>query len=1728
MDDPFSEGPGARMYRTGDLGRWRADGVLEYLGRNDFQVKIRGFRVELGEIEARLAELPDVRDAVVVAREDPGEKRLVAYWTAREELDEEGLPDVEQLRDHLRAELPAYMVPSAFVKLEAMPLTPNGKVDRKALPAPDADALVTHAWEAPQGPVEEVLAGIWQELLGVEQVGRNDSFFDLGGHSLLAVQLMGRMRRELGQEIELRELFDAPTLAAVASRLQQADEVLTAPIGTADRTKDLALSWAQQRLWFLEQLEDLESAYHIPAVLRLQGELDREALQRTLDAILARHEALRTVFVRADDGEPVQQILPEQPFVLAYHDLSGLEQQEREQAKQALTEETLHRPFDLTQDILIRASLVKLQEREHILNLCMHHIVSDGWSMGVLTRELGALYEAFSQGQENPLVELPIQYVDYAQWQRQWLSGERLKEQVAFWKQELTEAPSLLELPTDHPRPQVQSYAGSVMPFELDEEITQGLNALARRHGATLFMVLQAGFAVLLGRLSGQDDVVVGTPVANRRRSELEGLIGFFVNTLALRTRLDPQATVAELLGQVRERTLAGFGHQDVPFEQVVEAVQPQRSMSHSPLFQVMLALQNNAEEALQLPGLTLGQEEFGHDTTHFDLTLSLGEAEGKLQGALEYSTALFERETVERWLGHLKVLLSAMVADEACTLAQLPLLTEPERERVIREFNATEAAYPKEALIHELFEQQVERTPQAVAVRYEDEQLTYAQLNATANQLAHRLRAMRDAVGAPIIKPDALVAISVERSLEMVVGLLGILKAGAAYVPMDLEYPSDRIAYMLGDSQAKVLLTQKRLQQRLLAAARGDDRGSGAILLLDEESTYAGQPETNIGREETGQNSTSLAYVIYTSGSTGLPKGVMVEHRQQDNLLPAIHRAYGLTERDRVLQFVSMAFDVAAQEIFGTLTSGATLVLRNEACIGDSVSFWQACQAWGVTLAHLPAAFWHRLAYEVPDELPAALRLIALGGERLDPGALSHWSERQGERVVLLNEYGPTETTVTATTHAVKAQEAARAPIGRPLANVRIYVLDGQGQPAPLGVQGEICIGGEGVARGYLNQPELTEERFVKDPFSDVPEARIYRTGDLGYWQADGVLQFVGRNDDQIKIRGFRVELGEIEARLAELAQVRDVVVLAREDHPGDGRLVAYWTARNGDVAEALDASTDLTGGHDESVQRRQEVEQLRDHLKAELPAYMVPGAFVKLEAMPLTPNGKVDRKALPAPDAEALITHAYEAPQGPVEEVLAGIWQELLGVERVGRNDSFFDMGGHSLLIMQLLARVQSRLGHEVGLQAFYRAPTVAGMARLIQGEAESGHPDESLWARMQQDAVLPDEIVAEAAPVVDESVKQILLTGATGFLGAFLLRELLKCTDANIICLVRASNPEQGLLRLQKNLEQYRIVEDIDFNRVEILVGDLSRPLLGLGEGIYQSMCERLDAIYHSGAYVNHLMPYEQMHLANVQGTRELIAMAARHHAKHFHFVSTTSVLSSADAGGDGRLTEHCPAHHGEHLQGGYVQTKWAAERLAQEARNRGIPVTIYRAGRIAGDSVHGACQLDDSFWGIFRMIPVLGYAPHGAFGEILTAVDRVAATIVALSRAPGLENRTWHPIATGFSDGAALLAALRRNGYAISEVSGDEWRERALQFFEAHPEDPSARLGAFLLPAGHADGEEADEPASSVPMDSTLTCDAARALGVDLEPADAPMLDRYIRYFQSVGFFPGRSG
>ena len=1355
VDDPFREEPGARMYRTGDLGRWRADGSLEYQGRNDFQVKIRGLRIELGEIEARLAELPAVREVVVLAREagrsEPGrdegtgsasgtgatgDRRLVAYWVARDGLAEHDLPTVEVLRDHLKAELPAYMVPSAFVKLDAMPLTPNGKVDRKALPAPDAEALVTHAYEAPQGPVEEVLASIWQELLGVERVGRHDNFFDLGGHSLLIVSMVEKLRRA-GLRVDIRQVFQSRDLAELASGIRGGEAVVrevpanlipegctrirpemfplveltqqeidgiveTVPGGVANVQDIYPLAPLQEGMLFHHRFNLGNDPYVVVFIISFESKKRFEKFVEAMNEVVSRHDVLRTAILWEGLSQPVQTVYRHAELMT---DTLNIVARPEDADTLTCIREYLGCTslcLDLGNPPLLKVQQVHVEGREQDDNavcyglVTFHHVILDHVSLDVITSEIVQIINGGGDRLEEP--------VPYREFVAHCLDIGREEQARAFFRQMLGGVDGLTA-----PFGLMDAHGDGAELGELrsmlGNALSQRIRTCVRGLGVSVATLFHVAYGLMLAKCAVRDDVVFGSVLSGRMGgvAGVDKMVGMLINTLPVRLNLKGVSVICAM--HETHATLVDL----LKYEQtsLAQAQSVSGSISDAARFSVVLNFRHSQvmEGLDKYSGITIID---GIERTNYPFSVSVDDLGKEFSLTVQTQTKVVSPERV---LGYMNRAVSGVVdALEHAPhreLLSLGVVPQAEKEQVIHGFNATQAEYPKEALIHELFEQQVERTPEAVAVQYEGESLTYAQLNAKANQLAHRLRAMKDASGAPVVGPDALVVIGVERSLEMVVGLLGILKAGAAYVPVDPEYPTDRIAYMLRDSQAKVLLTQQTLQERLQAAARGGGRGPREILLLDDEATYAGQPEDNIGREETGQTSRHLAYVIYTSGSTGQPKGVMVEHQQQGNLLPAIHRAYGLTERDRVLQFVSMAFDVAAQEIFGTLTSGAALVLRNEACIGDSVSFWQACQAWAITVAHLPAAFWHRLAYEVPNELPAALRLIALGGERLDAGALSHWFERQGERVVLLNEYGPTETTVTATVHEMKAQEVAHAPIGRPLANVRIYVLDGQGQPAPLGVQGEICIGGEGVARGYLNQQELTEEKFVKDPFSDALEARMYRTGDLGYWQADGVLQFAGRNDDQVKIRGFRVELGEIEARLAELPEVREVLVLAREDQPGDKRLVAYWTARDEGAAEFPGVS------HDGSIrQGQQDVEQLRDHLKAELPAYMVPSAFVKLEAMPLTPNGKVDRKALPEPDVDALITHAYEAPQGPVEEVLAGIWQELLGVERVGRHDNFFDLGGHSLLVMSMHERLRKR-GIDLSISQIFYSPTLKDLS-------------------------------------------------------------------------------------------------------------------------------------------------------------------------------------------------------------------------------------------------------------------------------------------------------------------------------------------------------------------------------------------------------------------------------
>ncbi|HET7462356.1 MAG TPA: amino acid adenylation domain-containing protein, partial [Longimicrobium sp.] len=1267
--DPFGGAPGARMYRTGDVGRWRADGRIEFLGRNDFQVKIRGLRIELGEVEARLREHPQVREAVVLVREDaPGEKRLVAYWVGE-------AAEPEALRGHLGEALPAYMVPAAYLRLDALPLTPNGKLDRKALPAPGGTAFARRAYQAPVGETEEMLAQIWSEVMGVERVGRRDDFFELGGHSLLAVQVISRVRRVLEVKADLGDLFTRPVLGDFARELETAARAQLPPIEPADRGGRLPLSFAQQRLWFLEQLGDLGSTYHIHRPLRLRGELDRAALGRALDGVVARHEALRTVFAQVD-GAPDQRIAPaDAGFLLREHDLAGRADARAELGR--IMAEEAHAPFSLERGPLIRGRLVRLAADDHVLLVTMHHIVSDGWSMGVLFGELSALYAAFRRGEPDPLPPLPVQYADYAAWQRRWVEGEVLQQQAEYWTRTLAGAPELLELPTDHPRPAQMDHAGAQLAVEVDEGLVAGLKALSRRHGTTLYMTLLAGWAAVLGRLSGHDDVVVGTPMAGRGRPEVEGLIGFFVNTLALRVDLAGAPTVAGLLGRVKKRALGAQHHQDIPFEQVVELAAPARTLSHTPLFQVMFTWQNAPGGDLSLPGLQVGG--VGADSLQarakFDLLLSLREAEGRIVGAVTYATALFEPETVERYLGYFRRVLEEMVADPARPVERLAMLPPGERRRVVEEWNRTAAEYPGEWCLHELFERQAARTPDAAAVVFAGLHLGYAELNRRANRLAHHLRALG-------VGPDVRVGLCVERSLEMMVGLLAVLKAGGAYVPLDPDYPAERLAYMLADSAPAAVLTQRAL--------RGRVEGAGVpVLELDAAAPeWADRPETD--PERGALTPGHLAYVIYTSGSTGRPKGVGVPHRGVVNALAWMRELSGLGGDDAVLHKTPYSFDASLRELLPPLLAGARLVLARPEGHRDPAYLLELMRRERITTLHAVPSLLQALADEGGLAACGALRTVMCGGEAL-PGELARRFSGQAPWARLYNVYGPTEAAVDVTAwRCGPGDQAGRAvPIGAPMANVRIYLLDPGGEPVPVGVKGELYIGGAQVARGYLGRPELTAERFVADPFGGEPGARLYRTGDLARWRPDGTVEYLGRMDHQVKVRGFRIELGEIEARLTGHPGVRETVVLAREDTPGDTRLVAYVVGDDSAGAEAL-----------------------RAHLGEALPAYMLPAAFVRLERWPLTPNGKLDRRALPAPEGEAYAARRYEPPVGQTEQALAEIWAEVLGVERVGRHDNFFELGGHSLLAVKLMERMRRR-GLHAEVRALFLSPTFADFA-------------------------------------------------------------------------------------------------------------------------------------------------------------------------------------------------------------------------------------------------------------------------------------------------------------------------------------------------------------------------------------------------------------------------------
>jgi amino acid adenylation domain-containing protein len=1303
---PFQ--PTGKLYKTGDRVRMLTTGDLVYLGRSDDQVKVRGFRVELGEVERVLQSHPVLREVAVIAQADTqGINRLIAYVVP------EGVaPQTQALRQFLQTQLPDYMVPALIISVDAIPLTPAGKLDRRSLPQPQAsDWASPNPYLAPRNPIEAALTFIVAEVLGLERVGVEDNFFSLGGHSLSAMQVLARIRTMFGKEVALRSLFTNPTVAALAAQLKETSTAeepsATKAIVPVDRSQPLVLSFSQERLWFLYQFEGASATYNLPFALRLRGAVNHDAMEQSLSKIVSRHESLRTTFAQVTD-QSIQVIQAAAPISIPVIDLSGQSETTLAQAIQAQIQQAAQHCFDLETELPLRVQLLHLQEDEHILLVTMHHIVSDAWSMGIFVREVMTLYPAYYQDQVPQIEPLPIQYADYAAWQRQQQQSEDFQQRLQAWVQEFIDAPPLLELPTDKPRPAVQTFRGDIVRLELSSTLTQALKTFSQQQQKTLFMTLLAGFVTLLHRYSRQQDFVVGTPIAGRTHPDLEGLIGFFINTLPLRFVLEAEAPFTTLLEQVQSKALAAFANQDIPFEKLIEQLPLERDLSYLPLCQTLFVLQNAPAETLQMEGLVLEPLLTHSGVSRFDLTLSMTEVGEGLIAEWEYNSDLFERGTIERMAAQFEVLLNAIVAEPQQSVATIPLLTAAERQTLLVDWNQTQTDLPIRC-IHHWIEDQVTSTPDAIALAFGEIQLSYRELNTKANQLAHYLQRLG-------VQPNTLVGICLEQSPERVIAMLAVLKAGGAYVPLDPTYPEARLSFMVDNAQLELLILQSGLNRCF-----PNLRPTVQCLVLDDLAPQLSKLSPVNPAAKTVP--TDLAYVIYTSGSTGQPKGVMVEHKGLGNLAFAQIEAFEITQHSRILQMASFSFDASVSEILMAFCAGATLYLGNAEMLLASETA-SLVQQQGITHLTIPPSALSVLALE---NLASVEHLI-VAGEACPPELVAKWSSRPG----FYNAYGPTESTVCATISDCIATQA-KPPIGSPLPNIQVYVLDSHLQPVPIGVPGELLIGGIGLARGYLHRPELTAERFIPHPF--CPGERLYRTGDLVRYRPDSQLDYLGRIDQQVKLRGFRIELGEIESVLLQNPNVKEgVVVVYQPDTQESAQgqtLVAY-------VVPQTEALT---------------TQSLQQWVRDRLPQYMVPGVVVMLEALPLTPNGKVDRKALPAPqDRDRQRQSSYVAPSNEIEATLVEIWSELLGVASIGVEDNFFELGGHSLLAMQLLSRIQTQFQVKVQLQPLFEQPTIARLAELIVTEQ-----------LCQTDIDVLEQLFAEVEQVSEEDALN-LLSGET----------------------------------------------------------------------------------------------------------------------------------------------------------------------------------------------------------------------------------------------------------------------------------------------------------------------------------------------------------------------------
>lgn len=1340
LPHPFATYPGARLYATGDICSFAPDGQIEFIGRRDQQLKIRGFRIELGDIETALSQHPAVKEsAVSVYRKDADNLYLVAYLVAQEAQSLVW----EEIRTFLLTLLPDYMLPTFFVALDALPMTPSGKVDRQALPEPSFAARENDAdFVGPRTETEQILAEICCDVLRLDQISVHDNMFLLGAYSLLTTLILSRVRAAFQVVLPFAAVFQAPSVAQLAQLIEREqaiqgnlpEQVLA--ITPAKRDQPIPLSFSQERVWFMTYLDPKNAAYHFQATIRLKGDVHVEAVEMALNEIVRRHEVFRTT-VQEIDGNAMQKIHPATYFPLPLVDLRAWPSQDKEAQVQKLVREESVRLFDLSQLPLVRWTLVRIEEQDYELIHVEHHLVHDGWSLNVFLREFIALYRAFAAGQPSPLPEPSIQFADFVAWHRQWMQSGVQEQQLRYWQQKLQGAPTFLALPTDYPRPSVQRFKGSAIRVALPKQLYLDLRDISKRENTTLYTVMLAAFSMLMARYANQDDFCLGSAIANRRWKETEDLLGMLVNNIVLRIQLGEVSTLRDLLRQLRTLTAEAYENQDIPFDQIVNALHIERDMSHNPLFQIMFSFHDSAAPQLELPGLEVKLlEGINNGSAKFDMNVTVAPRFVQINGQQEptgfllhweYNTDLFARETIERMLNHFQLLLQTIIAEPDRRLDEISLLSATEYQEIVEGWNETAATYPVQC-IHELIHEQALLHPTATALIFEGQCLTYRELDQRSNQLARYLQ--QCGVG-----PDTLVGVCMDRSLELGVALVGILKAGGAYVPLDPSYPVDRLAYMQEDAGVQVLLTQTHLLTRL-------PKSAVHTICLDQDWLMLAASSTEpVASSVVPAN---LAYMIYTSGSTGHPKGAMNTHEALCNRLTWMQETYRLTPADRVLQKTPISFDVSVWELFWPLITGATLVMARPGGHQDSGYLARLISEQKITTMHFVPSMLAVFLQEPLLEQCKHLTRVMCSGEALPYHLQQEFFARISAN--LYNLYGPTEAAIDVTHWTCQATSASSCvPIGVPIANIQIYLLDRHLRPVPIGVAGELYIGGIGLSRGYYQRPELTAERFIPNPFSSTG-GRLYRSGDLARFLPDGSIEFLGRIDHQIKLRGFRIELGEIEATLREHPDVSEAVVIMQANAVGEKHLVAYVVAEREEPLE---------------------IDHLQRHLQKRLPYYMVPSFFLQLEALPLTPNGKLDRRALPAlaTQQRASADVPLVSPTGAIECALADLWCQVLGVEQVSMHDNFFHQGGQSLSATRLLSRLRQTFQVEVPLRLFFDRPTLAQLAAevtqslALQTNGDTWAPTDTAGAKSEVDTRNYQQLLDSLDGLSDEEVATLL---------------------------------------------------------------------------------------------------------------------------------------------------------------------------------------------------------------------------------------------------------------------------------------------------------------------------------------------------------------------------------